>query len=518
MLEGKSVFLTGAPGAGKTYVLNQFIRRATRAGKNVAVTASTGIAATHIGGTTIHSWSGLGIKEVLTDWDREKLQANERLFKRYNAADVLVIDEVSMLHGHRLDMVNEVAKLLRGNEAPFGGLQVILVGDLFQLPPIERGGGAPDFAHLSAAWAELDPRVCYITEQHRQTADGDPLLDLLQAMRAGDVNELHEAALQERLQTRVPQDVVVTRLYSHNMDVDSINQKHLQALSADAHRYTMQTSGQAAKIESLVKSVLAPETLELKPGAEVMFVANNFPAGFVNGTRGTVLTFDGDTPIVTVKGGREIKVERHSWKLEEDGKTRAEVAQLPLRLAWAITIHKSQGMSLDAAEIDLGRSFTPGMGYVALSRVRSMDGVYLNGINRMALMMHPLIFEFDADLREASEALANITEDADPEPAATIPEDGIVAALAAAEDEPVLPYDEELFERLRQWRFQRARADKVSAFIVAHNTLLQELARRKPTTERALLGVKGFGPNKFAKYGTELLMILNEPQKLNLFD
>lgn len=495
MLEGHSVFLTGAPGAGKTYVLNEFVRRSTRAGKNVAVTASTGIAATHIGGTTIHSWSGLGIKDFLTDWDRDKLQKTDKLVKRYNAADVLVVDEVSMLHGQRLNMVNEVAKLLRKSDKPFGGLQVVLVGDLFQLPPITRGSDNVDFAHLSEAWAELDPKVCYLTEQHRQV--GDELLDLLEAMRRGEVNELHESALQERLKEKRPGDLVVTRLYSHNMDVDSINQRHLQDILQDSKLYQMQTSGQKPKIETLVKSVLAPETLELKIGAEVMFVANNFSAGYVNGTRGRVVDFVDNMPLVLLPSGRELKVERHSWKLEEDGRTRAEVAQLPLRLAWAITIHKSQGMSLDAAEIDLSRSFTPGMGYVALSRVRSMGGVYLAGINRMALTMHPAIFEFDVSLREASQALADITEDASPE---IVPTKGEVDVPA--------PYDMELFERLRQWRAAKAREQKISAFIIAHNTLLEELARRKPQTAQSLLGVKGFGQNKLDKYGSEILEIL----------
>jgi ATP-dependent DNA helicase PIF1 len=501
MLDGNSVFLTGAPGAGKTYVLNDFIRRATRAGKTVAVTASTGIAATHIGGTTIHSWSGLGIKDVLTDYDRQILVRNDRLTKRYNAADVLVIDEVSMLHGHRLDMVNEVAKLLRKSEKPFGGLQVILVGDLFQLPPISRGSDVTDFVHLSAAWEELNPKICYITEQHRQAQTGDALLDLLEAMRRGDVGELHEAALTERLREQRPGDLVVTRLYSHNMDVDSINDRHLKAIAEDGKVYQAQTSGQAAKVEQLAKSVLAPERLELKKGAEVMFVANKPKDGFVNGTRGRVVDFDGDTPVVLLPSDREIRVERHSWKLEEDGRVRAEIGQLPLRLAWAITIHKSQGMSLDAAEIDLSRSFTPGMGYVALSRVRSMDGVYLTGINQMALAMHPMIFAFDADLRASSEALANITEDAADEP----------------EPEPVTeyvelpkPYDEALFERLRQWRLQRAQKDQLPAYIVAHDKLLEELARRKPQTTQALLGVKGMGQGKLDRYGSEILAILAE--------
>jgi len=502
MLDGNSVFLTGAPGAGKTYVLNEFIRRANRAGKNVAVTASTGIAATHIGGTTIHSWSGLGIKDFLSDWDRQTLAKNDRLIKRYNSVDVLVIDEVSMLHGHRLDMVNEVAKLLRKSTEPFGGLQVILVGDLFQLPPISRGSDVADFAHLSAAWAELNPKICYITEQHRQAQAGDPLLGLLEAMRRGDVNELHEAALTERMREQRPGDLVVTRLYSHNMDVDSINDRHLKEIADESKTYQAQTSGQTAKVEQLQKSVLAPERLELKKGAEVMFVANNFGAGFVNGTRGRVVDFDGDTPIVQLPNGREIKVERHSWKLEEDGRTRAEVAQLPLRLAWAITIHKSQGMSLDAAEIDLARSFTPGMGYVALSRVRSMDGVYLTGINQMALAMHPMIFEFDADLRANSEALANITEDVADEPEPEPEAEYYVEASA--------PYDEALFERLKNWRFKRAETDNLPAYIVAHNKLLEELARRKPQTTQALLGVKGMGQGKLDRYGAELLEILAE--------
>ena len=496
MLEGQSVFLTGAPGAGKTYVLNEFIRRATRAGKNVAVTASTGIAATHIGGTTIHSWSGLGIKDFLTEWDYERLKTTDKLIKRYNAADVLVVDEVSMLHGQRLNMVNDVAKLLRRSDSPFGGLQVILVGDLFQLPPITRGSDQVDFAHLSQAWAELSPKVCYLTEQHRQDS-GDGLLDLLNAMRRGDVNELHEVALQERLQEKRPGDLVVTRLYSHNIDVDSINQRHLKELAVTGKTFTMLTNGQAAKIETLQKSVLAPDKLELKIGAEVMFVANNFGSGFVNGTRGRVVDFVDNLPLVMLANGREIKVERHSWKLEEDGKTRAEVAQLPLRLAWAITIHKSQGMSLDAAEIDLSRSFTPGMGYVALSRVRSMDGVYLGGINQMALQMHPLIFAFDSDLRSSSEALANITDDAEAE---VVPKNEGIAVPA--------PYDAELFDRLRRWRAEKARAENTSAFIIAHNTLLEELARRKPQTVQAMLGVKGMGQSKLDKYGPELLQIL----------
>jgi len=491
--DGRSVFLTGAPGAGKTYVLNAFVRSAIRRGKNVAITASTGIAATHIGGTTIHSWSGLGIREALSDWDRDRLRATDRLVKRYNSTDILVIDEVSMLHGKRLDMINEVCKLLRQNDQPFGGLQVVLVGDLFQLPPISRGSEQVDFAHMSAAWRELNPSVCYLTEQHRQTQTNDGLLDVLEAMRRGEVNEFHEAMLRERLQKQPANEQAVTRLYSHNIDVETINQRYLKAIDADTKVFEMHTSGSGAKVEQLAKSILAPAKLELKIGAEVMFVANNFSAGFVNGTRGTVVDFNANEPIIELKNGREVKVEPHGWTLEEDGKKRAEVSQLPLRLAWAITIHKSQGMSLDAAEIDLSRSFTPGMGYVALSRVRSLDGVFLGGINQMALAMHPQIFVFDSQLRDASQLLAESTDDF------------VEEILPHA---PVSAVDEALLDKLKIWRLTRAAEDKVPAYIVAHNTVLESLASRPPANLQGLRGTKGFGPKKSEMYGQQIIDVI----------
>jgi ATP-dependent exoDNAse (exonuclease V) alpha subunit len=141
--------LTGEPGAGKTYVLNEFVRRARKRRRRVAVTASTGIAATHIGGSTIHLWSGLGTRDTLTSKARDRLFLNDELRRRYRQTDVLVIDEVSMLHGVRLDLVNETCQLLRESDAPFGGLQVVLVGDLFQLPPVTHGDEAADFVHQS---------------------------------------------------------------------------------------------------------------------------------------------------------------------------------------------------------------------------------------------------------------------------------------------------------------------------------------------------------------------------------
>ncbi len=493
MNQGQSVFLTGPAGSGKTYILNRFVGGQKRRGRQVAVTASTGIAATHIGGTTIHSWSGLGLRDSLSEYDRTWLDSNERLSKRYNATDVLIIDEVSMLHGGRLDMINQACKILRRSDKPFGGLQVILTGDLFQLPPVNRGGGPDDFVHTSAAWQELSPQICYLSEQHRQ--EDDALLGVLQAMRDGNLDELHRERLLSRVGVKPDDDAVLTRLYSHNIDVEAINDRHLKALDDEGHVYEMGTSGRQKSIEQLQKSVLAPETLELKKNAEVMFVANNFAQGFVNGTRGRVVDFRDNTPIVQLQSGRRtVAVEPHSWILAEDGRERARVTQLPLRLAWAITIHKSQGMSLDSALIDLSRSFTYGMGYVALSRVRSLDGLFLSGINRLAFELHPDIFAFDAQLRAASQELARAVGEVrdEPEP--------------AEDDEPGTPaMDNELFEKLRAWRLESARERGVAAFIIANNKTLEAIAARKPTTDQALLAVPGVGKKFLDTYGPPVL-------------
>lgn len=496
MMKGDNVFLTGAPGAGKTYVLNQYIARAKRAGKQIAVTASTGIAASHLNGVTIHSWSGLGILDVLSEDDVRRLSASEKLQKRYNSTDVLVIDEVSMLHGARLDMINRMAKAVRGNDQAYGGMQVILVGDLFQLPPVSRNTNVFDFVHLSAAWADLNPRICYITEQHRQ-GDNDGLLMFLEAMRRGELTEDQFELVRERMELTPSEDMVVTRLYSHNIDVDTINARHLQALPSDVRSYTAQTKGSKAKLEQLAKGLLVPEVLHLKKGAEVMFVANNFAEGFVNGSRGRVVDFENGMPVVLMLSGRRRRVEPHSWSLVEDGKVRAEISQLPLRLAWAITIHKSQGMSLDAAEIDLSRAFTPGMGYVALSRVRSLHGLYLKGLNNMALSMHPQIHDLDDQLRIASTALGNITEDIEPETAAQI-----ATAAEAASADPVL------FEALKAWRLERARKDGLAPFMIAHNTTLESVAAAKPISSQQLLGLSGFGLRKVESYGDQILAIV----------
>lgn len=398
MHSGANVFLTGEPGAGKTYTLNKFIEEAQAKHKRIAITASTGIAASHIGGTTIHSWSGLGIADSISDAELDRMSYKQQIMERYNRCDILIIDEVSMLHGSRLDMVDRACRWVRHNERPFGGLQVILVGDMFQLPPVTRGSDETDYAHHSNAWrvAELNP--AYLTEQHRQGAD-DELLDILREMRNGGISKAHIDLLNTR--TGLPVDEHITKLYTHNVDVDTLNNNKLNQLDGQMHTFKMTGKGQDWQIDKLKKNLLCPEKLQLKIDAEVMFVANDFEAGFVNGTRGRVIAFERGNPIVETTDGLRIQVEEHTWRqFNETGEyVIAEVSQTPLRLAWAVTIHKSQGMSLDSAEIDLTKAFVPGMGYVALSRVRSLEGLYLVGLGPQALQLDRDIYEFDKALK-----------------------------------------------------------------------------------------------------------------------
>jgi len=378
MLDGKSLFLTGEPGAGKTYTLTKFIKHSRDLGKRLAITASTGIAASHIDGITVHSWSGLGIKTSIKDHELDTMSYKPYIADKYRRCDILIIDEISMLPGYYLDMIDRAARMIRRNDKPFGGLQVILVGDLFQLPPVSQNDD-PSFSHESEAWKSLDLEVAYLTEQHRQGAD-DKLLGLLQSMREGDFSDDEIQTLETRVGQSPPEEI--TRLYTHNKDVDQMNHQKLEALGTPIKSYRMTESGDGYRVKAMKRGILAPDILYLAVGAEVMFVANNWEEGFVNGTRGRITGFDGNVPLVVTDDGKKIHVVEHSWKsYDEQGQVViAEVKQYPLRLAWAVTVHKSQGMSLDSAEVDLSKAFTPGMGYVALSRVRSLDGLFLVGL------------------------------------------------------------------------------------------------------------------------------------------
>lgn len=409
---GANVFLTGEPGAGKTHTLNRYITYLKDHKIPVAVTASTGIAATHVGGMTIHAWSGVGIKDTLTPYDLDQITSRERVVKRIVKAKVLVIDEISMLDAHTFSMVEQIVRTIKGLPLPFGGMQVVVVGDFFQLPPVTRKGEVTQFAFESPAWRGLDLLTCYLSEQFRQ--DDASLLSLLSSIRCNEVDESCYELLESCSETSFKEGIEPTKLYTHNADVDQMNAKRLNELKGSARKFEMNARGNKQLLEGLKRSCLSPEVLELKVGAMVMCTKNNFEVGYVNGTLGQVTDYDekNGNPIIETFDGRSLTISPNLWTVEDGGKVLAEVTQIPLRLAWAITVHKSQGMSLDAAEINLNNAFEYGQGYVALSRVRALEGLLLRGANQRALEVHPKILfhdkEFKAHSENAEEAFAQM--------------------------------------------------------------------------------------------------------------
>ncbi len=445
---GQNVFLTGSAGSGKTYTLNQYIDYLRARRVPVAVTASTGIAATHMNGTTIHSWSGIGIKDELSDRDLTNLSRKQFLADRLKDTAVLVIDEISMLHAKQLNLVNQVLKYIRKNDKAFGGIQVVVAGDFFQLPPIGSKGetNREKFAFMSEAWLDAKFHICYLSEQHRQVSEaangGLDLDDILNQIRRQEVTFEAIAALENTYDQSV--DIKRTRLYTHNLNVNKINDKELALLDGEMMRFEATTTGDSKLVETLKKTVRTQDELVLKVGAKVMFIKNNAELGVSNGTMGELIGFaavkiedkessdaliEDDSsddideeaagektakakksaakkdkekpkskkpttqkmPVVRLNSGREVIAEPEEWIIEDEtGEVLASYLQVPLCLAWAITIHRSQGMTLDAAEIDLSRTFELGQGYVALSRLKSLAGLQLLGMNDMSLQLDPL--------------------------------------------------------------------------------------------------------------------------------
>lgn len=403
---GRNVFLTGSAGTGKTYVLNKYIEYLQNRNVPVAITASTGIAATHMGGMTIHAWSGIGIKNQVTLRHLQSLREKKYMRNKMDDVKVLIVDEISMLHKNQFDMVNEVLKYFKQNDLPFGGIQVVFSGDFFQLPPIgtEMETAKDKFAFMSRSWVEAGLKVCYLTEQYRQ-ANND-LNRLLNEIRSGNIGQDSYELVNNKVQETMYSDVNrFPHLYTHNADVDKINEQKLKELEVEEELFKATTKGNKVLGETLSKSVLAPPELRLKEGAEVMFVRNNYEAGFFNGTLGKVKEFTPDGfPLVETKSGDWIEAKSETWQIEdENGKVLASYTQLPLRLAWAITIHKSQGMTLDQACVDLRKTFEKGQGYVALSRLKDFDGLTLLGVNEMAMSLDELAFKADKRFMELSD-------------------------------------------------------------------------------------------------------------------
>jgi len=400
---GQNIFITGSAGTGKTYLLNLFIQYLKERQIHPTVVAPTGIAASHLKGQTIHSFFALGIRDTVVDNGYvEFLLEKSYLKSRFSKLKVLIIDEVSMVSPEIFSSMDRVLRAFKNNPEPFGGVQVVISGDFFQLPPVSKVFKEKRFAWQSPVWKTLALQSCYLEEKFRQ--EGNELIQILDEIRTASVSVESHKLLESRFHKELATNFMPTKLYTHNVDVDRINLEELSKLKGKSYVFKYSSKGTAKNIEKIFKTALVLEELTLKKDALVLFIKNNPDKNYVNGTTGVVIGFEGDTPVVRTSTGEKIKVVSEDWTIENDGgEVIASVSQIPLRLAWAITIHKSQGMTLDCAEIDLSKTFEVGQGYVALSRIKSIDGLRLMGINEMALRVEPLSLRIDEPIKKASQ-------------------------------------------------------------------------------------------------------------------
>lgn len=406
---GENVFLTGGAGTGKTFTIKHWMEETDR---NVILTATTGIAALLLGGVTIHNYAGIGInarpelaEEIAakrlynrSPWARQALNLVE-------LTDTLVIDEVSMLRSDQLRLIDLVLQKLRGNTAPFGGIQIVFTGDFFQLPPVVPYGDLARFPDLkkpyafdSESWKEAGVRTITLNVNHRQ-GDGE-WLQILDTLRWGKITG--GALLKARVQAKFDDGILPTKLFALKRDVLKDNLYELDRLEGDNWKSEATFKGPDRFHRELEKNLPADNPFFFKSGAQVMVTVNAF--GCVNGTLGVVQTFDTDTGGVLIRtmDGREVEIQPNTWTKNEYGMNEgkltynpvASIEQYPLRLAWASTIHKSQGMTLDRAEIDLAQCFAHGQAYVALSRVRSLEGLTLRSWNPKAIKVDPRVIDF----------------------------------------------------------------------------------------------------------------------------
>lgn len=418
--EGHNVFFTGCAGTGKSFLLNYLISTCT--GHGTFVTALTGMAAVPLKGTTLHRFAGIGLG---TDTKENLLKRmSGRAKMRWKCARLLVVDEVSMMSVRLFELLEFIARETRSSKKPFGGLQVVFCGDFLQLPPVAGPGSCSRdamFAFTSRLWKHVFKRQYLLTKVYRQS--DAVFANVLREARVGQLSEQSFRLLQAREGAELPEDgIVPTKLYSTKKNVARENLNNLNRLPGPDVKYEASDYG-SEPFKGMLKNAQAPSHLRLRTGAQVMLVRNDATCGLVNGSRGVVVGFekvygprlsqcseeqphrgwqrlnnDMFWPTVKFTNGLVRTVLPAEFSIEEEGVVKATRTQVPLRLAWAITIHKSQGMSLDRVEADVSGVFAAGQAYVALSRLFSIEGLRLRGFHKGIFLVDKTAYDFYRNL------------------------------------------------------------------------------------------------------------------------
>lgn len=389
--QGYNILLTGPAGTGKSFTLKNIIEWEKSKNRRIGITASTGLAAYLIRGRTIHSFMGIGLAQKPAASLVQCLKSkNSSTYKKLEKLDALIIDEVSMLNAELVDKISDVFSIIRKDSRPFGGVQILLCGDFCQLPPVNGM-----YCFQSELWKQADFKTIVLQELIRQNGD-EKFQIILEELRYGRCDKKILIELKKLKNTIFPAGIQPTRLYSLNVNVDDINDKE--------HKKMVVKGVQSKKYETVyslhqntknwAESLRIPSSLELCIGDQVVVIWNtDSESSIVNGTRGVVTSFDIDGPVIRLVNGRHVTMSRVTVTCEDDDKI--NICFIPLKLAYALTIHKSQGMTLDAVEIDLGTSiFEYGQAYTALSRARNLESVKLVDVYSKSFKTHPCVLEF----------------------------------------------------------------------------------------------------------------------------
>lgn len=387
---GENIFLTGGAGSGKSFVIREFMKDQDE--KQMPILASTGAAAVLLGGRTFHSFFGLGIMEGGPDATFQRLLNDGPTLKRIKKVEGVIIDEISMIPGDAFKVAEMISQVARDSSLPWGGLRVIAVGDFGQLPPVTKTGQKRDWCFLTEAWKKTDFQVCRL--HINQRIQDNQFLHVLDDVRHGRMTEQVKEFLQEHTKAH-DEDHPGTRLFPRRDQSEQYNQKKLAEINEDEHVIDSIYLGEKKYIDVLGKNAPVPVQLKLKLGCRILFLKNDMQKRWVNGTRGVITDIQPDQLTVRKDGGREVKVEKMSFSLlDADGNVKASVIQFPVNLAYATTIHKSQGATLDELWCDLGSLWEPGQAYVALSRLRDPRGLHIVRWHSRSFMTDPAVEKF----------------------------------------------------------------------------------------------------------------------------
>jgi ATP-dependent DNA helicase PIF1 len=407
-----NVFLTGAAGTGKSFLLQQFLR-----GKDWnthPILASTGTAAMIVGGRTFHSFFGLGIMEGGRDATVARGMRNKRLHRRIQEAQCVIVDEVSMLSGETLSTAEHIARCVRENEQPWGGLRIVAVGDFAQLPPVQDAGKPKDWGFQHPIWHASQFSPAYLSTPVR--SQDKTLLSVLNSIRDGQVTDSVVEFLQNR--TMQPHTTFTgTRLFPHRATADRYNDEKLGTLQGRVCVYPTYYEGSSVHVEHLKRQCPISEALHVKVGALVMFRKNatSYPYEYVNGTLGTIVALSDDVITVRSQDGTSIDVVRATFSfIDGNGIEKASAYNFPLTLAWATTIHKAQGASIDSLLVNLTRLWESGHAYVALSRARSESGLFVEQWDARSIIADPAVQDFYHAIRSEWERIATTLPDSSP--------------------------------------------------------------------------------------------------------